>query len=55
MSWNELARASRFASGTRAFSRVISAFCTARSAILLRILTGVKPGVPFSTTKPLTW
>ncbi len=31
------------------------AFCTTRSAILSFILTGSNPGVPFSTTKPLTW
>ena len=34
---------------------VMYAFCTTRSAILSRILVAVKPGVPFSTTKPLTW
>ena len=55
VSANELACCSRFASGTRQSSRVIRAFCTIRSAILPWIFSVVKPGVPVSTTKPLTW
>ena len=45
----------RFASGTRTSVRVISAFSTIRNAILPSIFSGTKPGMSFSTTKPLTW
>ena len=34
---------------------VMCAFCTTRSAILSFCLEVSKPGVPFSTTNPLTW
>ena len=54
MSLNEFAFCSRLASGTRQSSSTMSAFCTIRSAILFSIFVAVKPGVPFSTTKPRT-
>ena len=55
MSRNEFAFCSRLASGTRASSMVMYAFCTTRSAILSRILVVENPGVGCSTTNPLTW
>ena len=48
------ALASLFSVGTRQSSMVIMAFCTTRSAILSFMTSAEKPGVPFSTTKPLT-
>src|SRR3954451_1381440 len=48
------ASCSRFSSATWTPSSVISAFCTARSAILSSRSTALKPGVPCSTTNPST-
>lgn len=45
----------RSASGTRTSVSVISACSTMRKASLFSIFTGSNPGVPFSTTNPLTW
>src|SRR5437660_12458951 len=55
VSLKELAFCRRLASGTRQLSIVINAFWTTRKAILFSIFSAVKPGVPFSTTKALTW
>ena len=55
MSRKEVASWSRLASGTRTPSRVMRAFWTTRSAILSSRFSVVNPGVPASTTKPLTW
>src|SRR4028118_791027 len=54
-SLNELPCSSLFSAGTRQPSNTMSAFCTVRSAYLPSIFVGVKPGVPFSTTKVFTW
>ena len=45
---------SRLASGTLTSVKVISAFCTIRNETLFSIFTALNPGVPFSTTNPLT-
>jgi hypothetical protein len=55
VSRNEVAAWSRLVSGTRTSSRVIRAFCTTRRAILSSRFSVTNPGVPASTTKPLTW
>jgi hypothetical protein len=55
VSMNVLAFCSRAVSGTSTSVSVMSAFCTARRAIFCSILVGMKPGVSFSTRKPLTW
>lgn len=52
---NELAFCSLLSSETCTSCRVINAFCTTRRAILFSIFSQRKPGVSFSTTKPLTW
>jgi len=44
----------RMDSGTRTPSSVMTAFCTARRAILCSIFSVEKPGVSFSTRKPFT-
>src|SRR5262249_45957025 len=53
-SLNVLAFCRRSASGTRQSFSVMSPFCTTRNAILVLIFSTEKPGLPFSTTKPLT-
>jgi hypothetical protein len=45
----------RSASGTRTPVRVMSAFSTMRSDVLWAMRSASKPGVPRSTTNPLTW
>src|SRR5262249_35856724 len=42
------------APGTRQSFNVMSPFCTTRNAILVLIFCTEKPGLSFSTTKPLT-
>jgi hypothetical protein len=49
-----LPSASLFPAGIRHSVRVMSAFCTVRSAYLPSILVAVRPGVPFSTTNVFT-
>ena len=52
MSLKDRAFSSRWSSGSRTSSRVMSAFWTLRSAILPSIFVAVNPGVPFSRTNP---
>lgn len=54
VSLNDSTPGRRAESGTKQRSKVMSAFCTQRSAILFSILVVLKPGVPLRTRKQLT-
>ncbi len=54
VSRNDVSSCRRSLSGTRQSRSVMSAFCTTRSAILVRSFSALKPGFLFSTTKPFT-